>query len=1025
MKRLKIMKTKKLWRKVSFLMFLVLICTTGNAQAQNQVTGVVTGAEDGLPLIGVTVQKLGSKLITTTDFDGQYAIKAKQGDIIQFSYLGMKTTAKTVKGKTLDVTLEVEADALDEVVVVGYGTQKKKEVTGAVVQVKAEAIEQFVTTDVASAIQGQVSGVNVTASSGEPGEQASIQIRGVTSLLGSNEPLWVVDGIAQPGNPGLSPNEIETIDILKDAASAAIYGTQGAGGVILVTTKQGKEGKMNITLNSTYGVQHIGDGIPLMNAREELFYRTTQVDNGASTFRIGPTRFPEWLNNDNTFDDYVLVDNAKTHQHTLNISGGTKDFSFNAVGGFFDQEGTLINSGFQRINGRISASYNKDDWKIRSSIAFTTEKRQRTGNNVITNAQRYSPLYPIVDPSQDVVYSTGSQGDGGVRTPLELLAQALKRKDNSTRERINASLGITRQLTKELSIMGTIGAAITDNYRDQFSPQYSIVFLNGDPTETDPTKSNVQASASRQETLSADLGLSFRKKFGNHNVGAQVITAIKEEGYKGFSARKEGVLNNNIEVLDGASINPIAASDNYYNSKIFSYLGRVSYDFKGKYLFTALVRRDASTVFSKDNQWGTFPSVTLGWNVSDEDFWSPIKNTINSFKIRAGRGTVGNDRFSNRYAAQSTLRLGVSNALFDPTDNVLTFGAAQYNFANEALKWETKIERNIGFDLGFFKNKFNLTVDYYHSTNEDMLFPVRTPSSSGAYDGGDLITILNVGEMENRGIEVAFKYRTNIGKSKFTSNIVFTKNSNEVTDTSGQALLYNTASNVRSNPITVFGEGYEAGAFFLFGTNGAINTEERLAEYQKIRPDARMGDIEILDYNKNGVIDNGDRHYKGSALPDFELGWNFRWTYRGFDLSTNWYASVGSEIFNVNKYEAYSRSRHKDLLHMWSQDNHTSNIPLHNLIGNDNYQPNIDYWVENGDFIRLKLATLGYNFSKKSCEQIGLSSLRLFLTAQNPLTITKYSGYDPEVGGSVQRRGLDYSRYPVAQLYTLGLNVKF
>ncbi|NJB81651.1 SusC/RagA family TonB-linked outer membrane protein [Wenyingzhuangia aestuarii] len=1022
MKKNRTINVRTVLRKVFLILFLSVVCFQGKAYAQGTVSGVVTSSGDGLPLIGATIQKLGTKEVTTTDFDGQYVIKAKKGDVLQFTYLGMTPKSTTITGNVLNVILDPSQEQLDEVVVVGYGTQKKKEVTGAVAQVKSEEIEQFVTTDVSSALQGQVTGVNVTAASGEPGETASIQIRGVTSLIGSNEPLWVVDGIAQQGNPGLSPNEIETIDILKDAASAAIYGTEGAGGVILVTTKQGKEGKMSITLNSKYGIQDLGKGISLMNAKDELFFGLTQLDNGASTFVPGPIRTPEWLNNDNTFNDYVLVEHAATQQHTLNVSGGTKEFSYNAVGGYFNQEGTLINSGFQRVNGRISANYNKKNWKVRSSIAFTTEKRDRVGNNLITNAQRYSPLYPIVDPSSDVVYSTES-GDGGVRTPLELLAQALKKKDNSTSERINASIGVTRQLTKDLSMSATLGTAITNTYRDQFLPQYSIVYLNGDPTETDPTKSNVTTSASRRSTLSGDIGLSYKKKIEDHNFGAQAIFAIKEEGYRGFSARKEGVLNNDIRVLDGASINPVADSEIYYNSTQVGFVGRVTYGYKDKYLLSGVVRRDGSSKFSPENQWGIFPSITMGWNVSDEPFWKDLKGTINNFKIRAGRGTVGNNRFGN-YEYQSTIRTN-ANYIFDPTDNQLTFGSAVYTYANPQVKWETKTETNIGFDMSLWRNKLIVTADVYKSSNEDMLFPVRTPSSAGAYDGNNLNSILNVGNMTNQGLEIALKYRTNIQKSKLSTSLVFTRNTNEVTSTAGQSTIYNTQSNINSTPITVFAEGYEAGAYFLYKTNGAINSEERLAAYQEIKPDAKMGDIEIVDYNKNGKIDNDDRHYAGSALPDFELGWNMQWTYKGFDLSMNWYASVGSEIINGNKIEAYTKGRHKDLLDMWSKDNPTSNIPILRDFGTNNYLPNNDYWVESGDYIRLKLATLGYNFSQTTCEDIGLSSLRLFFTAQNPLTITKYTGYDPEVGGNVARRGLDLSRYPLASLYTVGLNVKF
>ena len=398
------MKINKLtnYNKVMSRYFLitliaVLFCNI-DAQAQKiTVQGTVTGADDGGPIPGVTVLIKGTTKGVSTDFDGKYSIDANTGDILLFSFLGMADQSIKVTKNILNVKLSPDVEGLEEVVVIGYGTVKKKELTGAVAQVKSDQIEEFVTPDLASALQGQISGVNIAASSGAPGEEASIQIRGISSLIGSNEPLYVVDGVAQRGNPGLSPNEIETIDVLKDAASAAVYGTEGAGGVILITTKRGQEGKMSITVNSKYGIQTLGEGLKLMNTREELFFATTQLDNGASTFYPGPTNFPEWLNNDNTFDDFVLVNNAATNQHTINVAGGTKNFSYNAVGGYFDQEGALINSGFTRINGRASTTYSSKNWKVNTSLAFTTEKNQRVGAGLITSAQRYSPTYPFVD----------------------------------------------------------------------------------------------------------------------------------------------------------------------------------------------------------------------------------------------------------------------------------------------------------------------------------------------------------------------------------------------------------------------------------------------------------------------------------------------------------------------------------------------------------------------------------------------------------------------------------------------------
>ncbi|WP_111708847.1 SusC/RagA family TonB-linked outer membrane protein [Lutibacter citreus] len=1005
-------------------LFALLFCNI-DAQAQKiTVQGTVIGIDDAMPIPGVTVLIKGTSKGVSTDFDGKYSIDANKGDVLLFSFLGMTEESRKVTSAVLNVSMTPDVEGLEEVVVIGYGTVKKKELTGAVAQVKSDQIEEFVTPDLASALQGQISGVNIAASSGEPGEAASIQIRGVSSLIGSNEPLFVVDGVAQTGNPGLSPNEIESIDVLKDAASAAVYGTEGAGGVILITTKQGKEGKMSVTVNSTYGVQTLGDGIRLMNTKEELFYNITQFDNDASTYDPGPTKYPEWLNNDNTFDDFVLNSGAQTNQHTLNVSGGTKGFSYNAVGGYFDQEGTIINSGFTRINARATTAYKSNNWRINTSVAFTTEKRQRVGNNLIAVAQRYSPSYPFVDTASDVIYSTGNTGDGGVRTPLELLAQALKKQDNSSRDKINASLSVTRDFTDALSLTTTVGTAITDDLRNQFSPKYTIVFLNGDPSETDPIKSSVTAITSRRTNLSLDTSLKFKKKFGNHNVGAQVTYALKEESFEGFTASKQGVLDNNVSVLDGTSINPVADSQNNYKSTQIGVLGRVTYDFKGKYLLSALMRRDGSSKFSPENQWATFPSVTFGWNVSDENFWSSLKGTINNFKIRGGRGTVGNNRFDN-YEYQSTIQSN-SNYIFDPTDAVLTNGAAIYSYANPKVQWETKTENNIGFDMAFFKNKFSISADYYNATNKDMLFPVRVPGSAGAYDGASNVnTILNVGNMTNKGFEIAVKYRTNIGASKLTTNVTFSKNENEVTSTAGQNIIFNTGSRINSQDMTVFAEGYEAGAFWLYQTNGALNTEERLAAYQLIDPTAKMGDMEILDINNNGEIDINDKKYSGSGMADFEGGLNIQWYYKGFDVSMNWFGSVGAEIINGNKLEAYNKGRHRDLLNMWSADNPNSDIPIHRDFGTNNFESNTNFWVENGDYLRLKLATLGYTISKNVTEKMGISKLRVFLTAQNPLTVSNYSGYDPEIGGSVIRRGLDTSRYPLTALYTLGVNLKF
>ncbi|MDO6737576.1 TonB-dependent receptor [Wenyingzhuangia sp. 2_MG-2023] len=1015
-------------KKTLFVLGLILCCCSINSYAQKiKVQGTVTNQVDKTPLLGVSVLIKNSNKGVFTDFDGNYSIKASMGDILIFNSVGMINKTVKVTSANMNVSLLPSVEDLDEVVVIGYGSVKKKEITGAVSQIKAESIENFVNQDIASSLQGQVSGVNITAPSGEPGESASIQIRGITSLSGDNTPLFVVDGIPQEGDPRLSPNEIETIDILKDAASTAVYGTRGAAGVILITTKQGKEGAMSISLNASNSFQYLGDVVPLMNAQERISYELTKYNLGTPDIGTpGPLRNPDWLNNDNRFDDLVLVNGAQTQQYTLNVSGGTKNFSYNMVGGYYDQEGALINSGFKRYNARVSTTYKTDQWQINGSLAATTETNNRVSSGLVVSAIRYPAYYPRVEPNADVVYT-----DQLGRSNINNFAQALSRTNVTDTDRVNASLNITRQITKEFDITARIGGTILNQNQNQFSPQYTEVDIDDDVSSKDPTRSSVSASNTRRTNYTAEAILNYNKRIGDHNIRLLATTSINETQQKEFTAYKQGIINNNVDVLNGASINPDAYSGFNYTSKIIGLLGRVQYNYKGKYLVSALVRRDGSSKFSQNNRWGVFPSASLAWNISDEDFWQNMKGSVNNFRLRISSGTVGNESF-NPYEYTSNIAFG-SDYVFDADDNSPSYGTAIRSYANANVKWETSVQQNIGIDIGILKNKIIFTADYYNTQKKDMLFPVRLPGSSGAYY--DPTITLNVGNMTNSGLELATKYRERIGKSRLDVNATFTTNNNKITKMSGDTgVIYNANSSlINGDPqaiTTAIAKGYEAGAYFLLETNGIIKTQEQLDEYKKFpsRSDAQLGDLIYVDHNKDGDITDEDRHYMGSGLPDFEFGLNLKWTYQNFDLAMNWYGTVGSELLNGTKAAAYAVGNHKGLVDMWTPQNQDTNIPLNNgdnKSGSYNYRGNTDYWLENGDYLRLKLVTLGYNLSKKINEQLGITNARFYVSAQNALTFTKYSGYNPEVGGNVATRGLDRARYPLTALYTVGLNLKF
>ncbi len=1026
--------------KSKYLLFIFCGMLSFGAYAQSiTVTGTVISSEDNFPLPGVAVVVEGTSTGTVTDFDGNYTLKANIGDKLRFSYISMLDEIIAVTKSEHNVSMTPSVEDLEEVVVVGYGTIKKKEIIGAVGQVKADDIEQFITPDLASTLQGQIAGVNVTASSGQPGAEADIQIRGITSLSGSNTPLFVVDGIPQNGNPGLSPNEIETIDVLKDAASAAVYGTRGASGVILITTKKGEAGVTKVTFNHNYGIQHLQNFIPLMNTEQQLAFDVNRFTYGGWPFNPGPNNNPEWINNDNDFRDIVLKD-AETESYTLNVSGGTKNFTYNVVGGYINIGGVVLNSGFKRYNARATTTFTSENWKIDTSIAFNLDDNLLANNGLINNAIRYNPWFPIVDRDSETFFTNG---DGGVTTPLNGLAQSLKNENSRKYDKINGSLSLKRNLLPGLDFTTRLGVNVTNEWRHNFTAKFEVIDVTTGESEVEVTNSGVTMESSRQTLLSWDGSFNYKKKIGDHNFNLLATTALEERRYSFFGASKQGVADNTIRVLDGATVFPLAYSGgNDYTFKTLGFLGRLQYNYKGKYLFSVLARRDGSSKFGEDFRWGTFPSYSAGWNVSNEGFWKPLKSTINNFKLRFSHGTVGNESFPAYQFSSGITQL--HDYIFDVTDSNFALGTAIQRYANSDVKWETSIQDNFGVDLGFFKNKLILTADYYNTEKRDMLFPVRLPSSTGV-DGANDDIILNVGNMTNEGIELALKYYANLGKSKLNFGVTFAKNENEITNLGGtNSIIYNANSSIVrgiSGIATALAEGYEAGAFFIHETNGVVRTQEQLDAYRALgnRENADFGDIIYVDQltvdtngdgvpdEADGVINDEDRIYQGSGLPDFEMGFNFGWKYKNFDLTMNWYGTVGSEIMNGVRAEAYSAGRHTDLVNMWTPNNPNSNIPIfRNRAGQHfNFEGGSDLYLENGDYLRLRLISLGYTLPKDVMQRIGLTNLRVYLTAQNPLTITNYSGYDPEIGGNVTTRGLDRQRYPVTAIYSVGLKLDF
>ncbi|MBB6461946.1 SusC/RagA family TonB-linked outer membrane protein [Flammeovirga kamogawensis] len=1025
-------------RVLLFTTLLLTLSTAYDVSAQEKILkGKVIGAEDKLPLPGVNVIVKGTSQGGISDFDGNYSIMVKNGDVLEYSFIGMVTKVLTVSNESvLNVSLESNVEMLDEVVAIGYGEQKKKEVSGAVAHVKSEALENFASADIGTALQGQVAGVSVTSASGAPGESAVIQIRGVgtvSNVDGANQPLYVVDGIPQNGDPRLSPNEIESMDILKDLASCAVYGTRGANGVILITTKKGNAGNLKVSVDGLYGVKKITSSTPVMNTSQQAYFDILEqraINPGISDDEINMfvQRNKNNFKNDNNLDDLVFRDYAPTQQYNINLTGGSNvGLKYNLAGGYYNQEGNVINSGFKRFNLRGGSSYKQNKWTITTSLALSTEERQRPSGNLLTQTIRYKPYMAPLDPSKDVYESSSDQE----AVQANFLYQSLYFQDFEDRDRMSGNISIQYDFTDWLSFTTNAGGNIMNRYRSRLNPHFKIVNENTGREFSDPNNSYYQEDVERNVGYSWDGRFFFKKKWGNHNFSALLGGSLEEYSGQSHGVMRRGIVDNNKPGFGSASLETSVTPGFNYVYKIIGTIGRLQYDYKGKYLVSISGNYNGNSKFSENNKFKFFPSASLGWNVSEEKFFEGAKTVVNGFKIRASHGNVGGQSF-RPYSDLPTMRRG-----FDYEFNGKVYnGAAQASFANPDIQWETSIQNNIGIDLAFFENRLTFNADVYHTTKEDMLFPIESPSSAGASAGynNDKLVTLNVGNMINKGYELALSYKGRVKKLSWTLTGTFSSNQNEITNMNSEDFVYTADQGliwgaVNQSRATVFAKGYEAGAFFLYKNEGVIKSAEQLADYQKVNPAARMGDLMLQDTDGDGQITEKDKIYSGSGLPQFETGFILSLRYKRWDFMMNWYAAIGHEIMNGSKLMAYSEGRHVNQIHTWSEDNPTSDIPAYRgdlKQGTTNFRGDTDLWLEDGSYLRLKNITLGYTLNGKGIKKAGIGSMRFFIRAQNALTFTNYTGYDPEIGGNgVSSRGLDKGNYPITALYSGGFRLNF
>ncbi|GHB63745.1 SusC/RagA family TonB-linked outer membrane protein [Persicitalea jodogahamensis] len=1029
------------------LLPLLLFVLLGEAFAQEVlVTGKVT-SEAGEIVPGATVVVQGTSRGTTSNAEGNYSISAPGNGTLVVSFVGYETTGIPINGRSkLDIVLKEGAIELEQVVAVGYGTQRKKEVTGAVGQVTNEVLVKSSTADLGTALQGQIAGVSVQASSGAPGATANIQIRGINSVTGANEPLYVVDGIPYSGDPRLSMSEIETIDVLKDAASASIYGTRGSGGVILITTKQGKAGAMKVSLDGYYGIQKITSGVPRSDFEGQMYSNFLYTNNINGT-HLGNTWTPletnRWgFTNNTDINDVIQQDNAPIQNYALNISGGKQDLSYSINANYFGQKGAIINSGYDRFNVRANTSYVRNKWTFRTSIGLRLEDQQYEPWGMLLEVYRYKPFQQMIDPNVGTIQDAGNNGSNEAIN-LGTLTARVKQTDRRKGGHFNGSLQAQYQLTNNIKLLSRFAATNTYNTRVRVNPLF-VTYDNEGIRLPEVVRSGVYNSSDQAPTFVWENTITYSKRFGEHKVDLLGVYSMEKYSYSSFYAQKYGLVSNDITVLNGATLDPSAGSGSGWGqdrtNSLIGMLVRAQYDYKGKYLLSLSTRRDGSSRFSQKYRWGMFPSVSAGWNVSDENFWGSLPAAFSTFKIRGSYGTTGNQNFLD-YSNAATITLAKDYVFGREGEDILALGATQTSFANKNVKWETTTQANLGFDLALFNNKLTFTGDVYNTQKRDMLFPLLVPPAAGGGNGATVI--LNVGDMNNKGIEFSSTYRHS-GDLSWSASGTFYKNVNTITKMSGSNkvayMAGGTVVNGVPNPdrVTVIKEGLIAGAFLVMPTNGIIKSAEELAEYKKLVPTAKIGDLRYIDAltvdtdgdgipdKGDGLLNDDDRVFGGSGTPDFELGFNLNMDYKGFDLSMQWFGSFGAEVINGSKIYSYYYGTHRDLEYQYTAKNPNSDIPAYRGGGHANNRGWSDYWIEDATFVRLRNISLGYTIPTAVTKRAGISKLRVYAAAQNPITLTKYTGFDPEVGNDgLQTRGLDKGSYPISSQYRLGLQFDF
>lgn len=988
-------------------LLLLLFLGAGELAAQIRITGKVVDDKQE-PLIGVNILIKNSTEGTITDLDGNFELEVPDANAtLVFSYTGYTNQEIPLKGQTvLNVVLREESLLLNEVVVVGYGTQRKSDLTGSVATVKSEDLQKIAAANVSQALQGKVAGVQVAAGSGRPGESPVIRIRG-TGTLNNASPIFVVDGLILDNIDFLNPNDIERMEVLKDASSAAIYGTRGANGVILITTKKGSRSqRARFTLNAYSGMQQIDRKIALANG--------TQYAQLVNEFNQNIGSQPPYPNPDifgvgTDWQDVIFRD-APVQNYNLNINGGSEAMTYNISGDVFLQDGIVKTSYFNRYSLRVNNEYNLvKGLKFGHNVSFISTNGNGEPGGIVFNAYAADPRVAPVD-------SLGRFGSTSFTSNVSNPAAQLEYNsyNRSAGQQFNGNLFTEIYPLKNMTVRSSMGFNLVNNRGRSFEPAFEV-----DNRQRNPN-SRVFVESARFFDWQWENTVNYSKDFGIHRINALAGYTRQSRGGEVIGGSRLDLIGDTEDFFYlNSGDSETATNFNYgFNPERYeSILFRLNYSLKEKYLFTGTFRRDGSSKFGRERRFGSFPSLALAWRVTEEPFMDNLE-FIDNFKIRGSWGRLGNDKFPSD-AAIPTVTNNLS-AVFGP-DEKLVFGASLINLANPQLQWEETTSANFGADLGFIQNRLTMEVDYYYRKSEKILVPVPIPDYVGS--AGD--PFVNAADVRNSGLDFSLNYSSKAGKFNYRIGLLGSTVNNEVLALgAGRDTIPDVIITGEFATLTTIGR--PIGSFYGYKVAGVYQNAEEIAQFPSQQP-VRPGDLRFEDINGDGIINSLDRTYLGSPIPNFIFGFSLNLEYSGFDLSADFNGVTGNKILNSKKmargfglpnYEA-------SFLDRWTGPGTSNTEPR---IMNGGY-PNFavsDNFIEDGSFLRLRSLILGYTFPKDLIQKLKLSNLRVYANANNLVTWTKYSGYSPEIGSnSVTRVGIDGGIYPIARTFLFGVNVGF